>query len=456
MSYLRAGWYYSQKLDDGDLIRWTKKSAEFFLSGIDISKVGLEMYSPRPVIGSIVVNNIKYTDFTLSRDEWTSFEWNLKPDDNQLCKIELDKTWKPPKDNRWLGIMVRKIYYTDAGKEKELSLDNEYYNVIKTVDSANLFENYMHRALHRPHIYDYMSMVAKGPISPKLLIKLKESARKSDVLMGNMVPFNTINYITWAGKKTGTPTVLLPFFHIGDLNHYWRYFFDAFKEADIILASSAYSKEVIFDRMGLKSEFVGSGVDFEELDSREISGERFRKKYGLEESSMILFVARKTFYKRYDMVIEAVQILNENKSNVKLVMIGPDEDQMPINSKNVLYLGMVDRKELLNAYDACDVFVMPSEYESFGIVFCEAWMRKKPVIGNLKCGPVSYLIENGIDGFLCNDSKDLSEQIKILLDDRNLAKKMGARGRSKVITNYTYEIVASKVKKIYESLVENR
>lgn len=453
MSFLRSGWYYLEKFDD-ELVRWTKKSADFFLAGEDISRVGIEAYSPKPVKGSITVNNIKYRDFKLKPDEWTYFEWDLKHADHHLCRIHLDKTWKPPEDNRWLGVMVRKIYYTDVRNEKELSLENEYNNLIQNLNPINMFENYLQRALNRPIIYDYMSMTAKGPHSPKLFQKLKEFARKSDVLMGNMVPFNTINYITWAGKKTDTPTVLLPFFHIGDLNHYWRYFFNAFKEADIIMASSAYSKKMIFDRLGIKSEFVGSGVDFQELSSGDISGKRFREKNGLENTHIILFVARKTFYKRYDMAIDAIEKLSEKRSDVKLVMIGPDEDKVPISSKNVQYLGKVDRKELLDAYDACDVFVMPSEYESFGIVFCEAWMREKPVIGNIKCGPVSYLIENGIDGFLTGNSKELSEQINLLLNDQSLSKKMGARGRLKVINNFTWDIIASKVKNIYESLIE--
>jgi hypothetical protein len=127
-------------------------------------------------------------------------------------------------------------------------------------------------------------------------------------------------------------------------------------------------------------------------------------------------------------------------------MIGPDDDEKKIESKNTIYLGTVDRDTLLDAYDACDIFLMPSEYESFGLVFCEAWMRKKPVIGNKKCGPVAELIEHGKDGFLCNSPTEAAEQIKTLIDNPKRAEKMGENGYQKTITKYTWSAVAERVK----------
>jgi glycosyltransferase involved in cell wall biosynthesis len=95
-----------------------------------------------------------------------------------------------------------------------------------------------------------------------------------------------------------------------------------------------------------------------------------------------------------------------------------------------------------------------SETESFGMVFCEAWARKKPVIGNINCGAVSTLIDNGVDGFLCSTVEEIIERIERLLTDKELAKKLGENGFEKVVNNYAWEMVADKVYNCYNKLID--
>lgn len=454
---LGNGWYYLEKWNDAiPRVRWTKKIAEFLLHEPNISKIGLIAYCPQPIKGSFFGNGKLLGKFSLGAEEWETLEYsidNVNDMNKVLCRIELSKTWKPKKDNRRLGILVSEIYYelkNGARKQMDLKYDLDYF--IRNVEPNFLFDYYKDKALRRPRIYDYMHMIAKGPLSIKLPCYLKKHAKDYDVLMGNMVPFNTINYVVWAGKKTRTPVVLLPLFHAGDKIHYWRYFFDAFRKADVVLTLSEYNRD-LFRSFHINSETIGAGIDLNEFSNLSISGKHFRLRYNLEDTFVVLFVGRKTQYKRYDMVIDAVNMLESKNINTKLIMIGPDEDKEAINSKNVIYLGKVDRKIVLDAYDACDVFAMPSEYESFGMVFCEAWARKKPVIGNRRCGPVSRLINHEVDGFLCSDAKELSEYIQILARDKYLRKKVGEYGYKKVINNYTWDVVANRVKNIYEELV---
>lgn len=102
-----------------------------------------------------------------------------------------------------------------------------------------------------------------------------------------------------------------------------------------------------------------------------------------------------------------------------------------------------------------DNFTPPlTESESFGMVFCEAWSRKKPVIGNINCGPVSTLIDDGIDGFLCDNSEDLADKIILLINNKNLSEDLGTKGFMKVINNYTWDRVANKAYLIYKQLSE--
>jgi glycosyltransferase involved in cell wall biosynthesis len=137
---------------------------------------------------------------------------------------------------------------------------------------------------------------------------------------------------------------------------------------------------------------------------------------------------------------------------VKLVMIGTDVDGRALASRHAVHLGPVVQRDLLDAYDACDVLVLPSEHESFGMVFLEAWMRGKPVIGNRLCGPVASLIRHGQDGFLCADAQDIAERIVQLVADPQLARALGAAGRARVAARYTWEAIGRKVHAVYEDV----
>jgi glycosyltransferase involved in cell wall biosynthesis len=247
------------------------------------------------------------------------------------------------------------------------------------------------------------------------------------------------------------PVLLLPLMHHRDHYHHWGHFYRALERSTVILANSRFS-ERLFQGLGYNADFAGAGVDAAQYTRVDICGPRFRRKYALDEVPMALFVGRKTRYKRYDMAVEAVDMVSAQGRDLRLVMIGPDEDGVPIRSPYVLNLGKVSQSDLLDAYDACDLFVLPSELESFGMVYLEAWMRKKPVIGLRRCDAVASLIEDGVDGFLCQDAREIAQRIVSLLDDPAKAKEMGLRGFQKTMENHTWECVGSRVKTILEKI----
>jgi glycosyltransferase involved in cell wall biosynthesis len=86
------------------------------------------------------------------------------------------------------------------------------------------------------------------------------------------------------------------------------------------------------------------------------------------------------------------------------------------------------------------------------MVFCEAWSRKKPVIGNRNCGAVAALIDDNWDGFLCSDKTELIIAITKLLIDKDTAVLFGERGYQKVIKNYTWKIIADHILNCYNTL----
>lgn len=115
----------------------------------------------------------------------------------------------------------------------------------------------------------------------------------------------------------------------------------------------------------------------------------------------------------------------------------------------IRFLGRVSDEELVGAYQACDVFVMPSLREGFGIVYLEASACEKPVVGSNIGGAVDA-IEDMATGFCINPTSDseLVEAILAILNDPQLARRMGKDGRARVVEHFSPHALQMKLKQI--------
>ncbi len=308
------------------------------------------------------------------------------------------------------------------------------------------------RALARPRVYDYLALLGRGPHSLGLVAAAHRAMRRSDIVLAGFMPFATLWYMSHLARRAGRPIVLLPLFHPEDIYHHFRLFYRQLAAADALLAQTAYSAGMFADLMpGARPLEVGIGVDPLEFADERVSGARFRQRYGIGDAPIVLFVGRKELHKRYDLAVEAIDRVATPAA--RLVMIVTDVDHRPLESARALHLGVVPRSDLLDAYDACEVFVLPSEHESFGIVFLEAWMRSKPVIGSARCRPVASLIDAGRDGLLADGAAELATHIDALLTDPARAWALGAAGRAKVLQRYTWDRIGRAVLALYERLI---
>ncbi|MEL7038542.1 MAG: glycosyltransferase family 4 protein, partial [Cyanobacteria bacterium J06592_8] len=112
---------------------------------------------------------------------------------------------------------------------------------------------------------------------------------------------------------------------------------------------------------------------------------------------------------------------------------------------SVVFAGSVDTEKLHHKYQECDLFVAPSRYESFGLIYVEAMSYGKPVIG-CKTGGIPEVIEEKITGLLAqpSDPKDLAEKILNLAGDADLRHQMGQQGRQRVERLFSREQMAKQ------------
>jgi D-inositol-3-phosphate glycosyltransferase len=112
------------------------------------------------------------------------------------------------------------------------------------------------------------------------------------------------------------------------------------------------------------------------------------------------------------------------------------------------FLGRRDQDELPYYYSAADVCIVPSHYESFGMVALEALACGTPVVAS-RVGGLTYIIEDGVNGFLVPTA--LAHRIAQLLEDCQLRRQMGLYGME-LAKEYAWPRIADRVVALYRSL----
>jgi phosphatidylinositol alpha-1,6-mannosyltransferase len=133
-------------------------------------------------------------------------------------------------------------------------------------------------------------------------------------------------------------------------------------------------------------------------------------------------------------------------------------DQLDLRER-VRFEGMVSDEDLPKYYAACDVFVHPNrleegDFEGFGIVFLEAQATAKPVIGG-RSGGVSEAVADGESGFLVSgtDVVELADVVRRLACSADLRRRLGAAGRARVESAFTWDVAAKKVRALHDKIL---
>jgi glycosyltransferase involved in cell wall biosynthesis len=175
-----------------------------------------------------------------------------------------------------------------------------------------------------------------------------------------------------------------------------------------------------------------------------------------EEAFVMLFLGRQIEYKGLGTALDAFIALKKRHSHLHFLVVGPETDfsrklfAQHEDLEAVTNLGFVSDDVRLDALNACDCLVLPSAGEAFGIVFLEAWIMGKPVIGPSTVA-VSTVIRDGQDGWLIplHDPGGIVEALDRLIASPALARRMGASGRSRVLQRYTQARITDVVEGTY-------
>ncbi len=181
----------------------------------------------------------------------------------------------------------------------------------------------------------------------------------------------------------------------------------------------------------------------------------------------VLFAGRFERRKGIDVLLEAMPALLEEFPDVRFVLAGRDAEPLPGTGRRrtdafrsrwpasrVHFAGEVPDRELAALYRACDLFVAPSLYESFGFVFLDAMRASKPVVA-CRAGGVPEVVEDGATGLLVEpgDVDGLRDALARLIADPALRRAMGRAGRVRFEERFTAQAAAARTAAWYRSVM---
>lgn len=178
----------------------------------------------------------------------------------------------------------------------------------------------------------------------------------------------------------------------------------------------------------------------------------------------VLFVGRFDPRNGLKHMLRAFSLLREQRDDVRLVVVGDGPLRgvyrrlVPTGLReDVLFEGKAD--QLRPRYLAsADVLCTPCQLASFGMILLEAMSAGVPVVASRNSG-FERLMENGVQGLLIEpptDERVFAAALNLLLEDVELARRMGAAGRQLALTTYTWPVVADRLEELYERLLSRR
>jgi D-inositol-3-phosphate glycosyltransferase len=219
-----------------------------------------------------------------------------------------------------------------------------------------------------------------------------------------------------------------------------------------------------------KIAIIPPGVDVEHFQP--VSAIEARRRLGLDEKcDVLLFVGRIEPLKAVDTILEAVDLINREQHDwlecVNVAVIGGDPNNpndhellrlqhlaKELNLEDVVkFLGAKDHKLLPLYYAAATTVIMPSDYESFGMVALESMASGTPVIAT-EVGGLAFLVHDQQTGFLVpsRDPAALAGGIIALLSDPEKRELLG-RNAIALAQQYTWTIIVDRLVELFEDVV---
>lgn len=205
--------------------------------------------------------------------------------------------------------------------------------------------------------------------------------------------------------------------------------------------------------------FIPNGIDSTFYSPDPVERSRIRQELGLKEDDFVIgFSGRLDPVKNFELMLQIFELCAKKDGRIRLMLIGdgPEKERIKIISQQkgfeekILCIGQTDA--VLPYLRALDVFLLTSFREQMPMSILEAMSVGVPVVAT-RVGEISYMVEDGKEGFLCDleDSFQKWARQILCLRDLQLRQVMGIAARNSVIEGYQGQVMVAK----YNCLLSN-
>lgn len=236
------------------------------------------------------------------------------------------------------------------------------------------------------------------------------------------------------------------------------------EQASVVLCLSEAERQALLSRYPtLNCRVLPNGVDLERFKSGQ--GHRFRAQHGIApEAKVLAVIGRVDPQKGQCLAVRALSRLEDR--SVHLLLVGPATDgayeqeleteieQRQLGAR-VTRVGGLSGRELVDAYHSCDLLLVPSAHEPFGIVALEGWASGKPVLAS-RTGGLQELIAEGRNGMLFRpgDEEELAARIARVLAEPRIGQQLSTEGL-RTVASYSWTEHTRKLLEIYQEAIHD-
>lgn len=413
---LTWGWF-SPDREGSNLGRWSSTESGIFLH--KAAKVDLECYAPNGVVMSAYCSN------SLIGGPWTMNGFHSLSFQAGAGEIRL--LISAPQilnDPRPLGVWISKVAIDT--QLLDLSAPTLLQKSFPLVPSEKLFRLFDQAALESRASQDVRLTDGRGPWSRSLERFITNHVSDYDLVVTHNNVFRPAVIAIEAANKQGVPSILIPHAHLDDNFYHFPDLMESAQNASLVLAAPKAACDFFVEK-GCTATYLPGGCDTSEPFTAQ-DQVAFQQIHA-STRPFILVLGRKAGAKGYQQVIDAVEQLNQEGLDLQVVLIGPDDDGIPVISRHAVYLGRQPRSVVRGALLSCFALCNMSNSESFGIVLLEAWLARKPVIANKLCAAFNDICDDS-NSILVADDDELKSAIKKIAGDKKLGTTLGNFGRA--------------------------
>jgi glycosyltransferase involved in cell wall biosynthesis len=258
----------------------------------------------------------------------------------------------------------------------------------------------------------------------------------------------------------------MPKFIQPTLSHAWnKYLSYIYSKAEIVIYPSKMAYDLLhkLNRKDQPYSIISNGINIEHFKPMDVG--TFYKKFNVpKDAKKLLFVGRLFPEKSVDTLIKSLPYILKEHPKTHLMIVGGGHLRKDLEKlvnllnikKEVTFLGLIDEEDKIHAYNASDIFILPSLAELEGMVVLEAMACGKPIIiADAEMSASRFFVEGNGFLFKAKDYIDLAQKSLNLLKDEDLCKKFGEASLKK-IKNYDIRKSINQLETTYQLALGNK